>query len=433
MVQVAGTLGNCSSPTTACYSYDGNGLRVKKAVTGGSSTVYIFSGSAVIAEYDNGAAPASPTRENIYAGGKLLATVTAGTPPVTNYYHSDQLSVRLMTDSNGNKIGEQGHYPFGESWYTQNSSTKWTFTSYERDGETGLDFAMARYYDSSAARFCSADPLGGRPNDPQSWNRYIYVQNDPVTLTDPSGQGFLHFLLKALDAFLQAFTAGGLHLLPTGLGTPPILPGDPGDDASVLEGSLNNPSPLSGPLVIQNLLDATTPATIVASRLGPCTNSLFGVSLISVVTAQPRSDRFDPSTSQNGSFTGAMAGIYQGAGKPLLPGPSTFTVTHDVSSNTVMTDYSWRLRAPAEYRADAPVGSVHGYTNPDWPLTDYGSGDVSTAEAVHNQIWELGNSLSYITGRHIPGHMNIRPGPTNNEAGRLLWDCYANSGIRLTF
>ena len=44
----------------ATYTYDGNGLRVEKQVTGGTTTVYIFSGSKVIAEYDNGAALSLP-------------------------------------------------------------------------------------------------------------------------------------------------------------------------------------------------------------------------------------------------------------------------------------------------------------------------------------------------------------------------------------
>src|SRR5207245_1854031 len=51
------------------YVYDGNGLRVRKCAPNctspTSSTVYIFAGSKVIAEYDNSAAPASPTREYI--------------------------------------------------------------------------------------------------------------------------------------------------------------------------------------------------------------------------------------------------------------------------------------------------------------------------------------------------------------------------------
>ncbi len=54
---------------SATYTYDANGLRIKKAVTSGTTTVYIFSGSKVIAEYDNGAAVTSPSREYIYSGG----------------------------------------------------------------------------------------------------------------------------------------------------------------------------------------------------------------------------------------------------------------------------------------------------------------------------------------------------------------------------
>jgi len=245
----------------------------------------------VIAEYDNGAAPASPTRENIYAGGKLLATITAGTPPVTNYYHSDHLSVRLMTDSNGNKIGEQGHYPFGESWYTQNSSTKWTFTSYERDGETGLDFAMARYYDSSAARFCSADPLGGRPNDPQSWNRYAYVRNDPINLTDPTGLSFLSWLFRGIGALLAGIgvltgnpwlVTFGLQIAGAGLwanlsgagvgipsgpypgSTPTTFPGDPGYHVSSLERQYATTAPFLDPATAPSINNS------VASSSNPC-------------------------------------------------------------------------------------------------------------------------------------------------------------------
>jgi RHS repeat-associated protein len=63
------------------------------------------------------------------------------------------------------------------------------FTSKERDSETGLDYFSARYYASMQGRFTSADPLlaSGRPANPQSWNRYSYVLNNPVRLTDPTG------------------------------------------------------------------------------------------------------------------------------------------------------------------------------------------------------------------------------------------------------
>ncbi len=54
---------------------------------------------------------------------------------------------------------------------------------------------MARYYDSRTGTFCSADPLAGDPDDPQSWNRYPYGRNDPIDITDPSGKSWWSDLL----------------------------------------------------------------------------------------------------------------------------------------------------------------------------------------------------------------------------------------------
>jgi RHS repeat-associated protein len=168
---------------SATYSYDAKSLRVKK-VAGRTTTVYIFSGTKVVAEYENGAAPNAPTRECIYSGGALLAKIEGG---ATTYYHTDQLSIRMATDSSGNVVGQQGHYPFGEAWYQNNTTTKWLFTSYERDAESGNDYAVFRYNVNRLGRFASPDPLGGSPSDPQSLDRYAYVLNDPVNLVDPLG------------------------------------------------------------------------------------------------------------------------------------------------------------------------------------------------------------------------------------------------------
>jgi RHS repeat-associated protein len=93
-------------------------------------------------------------------------------------------------------IGYQGHYPFGESSYSNNGNDL-VFTSYQRDAESGLDYAMVRYYDSTA-RFCSADPVGGQVNDPQTWNRYTYVRNDPINLTDPNGESWFSWFIDAI-------------------------------------------------------------------------------------------------------------------------------------------------------------------------------------------------------------------------------------------
>jgi RHS repeat-associated protein len=68
------------------------------------------------------------------------------------------------------------------------------FTGKERDSESGLDNFEARYLGSSMGRFMSADPenLSGLINqdDPQAWNGYAYVRNNPLVYTDPGGTNY---------------------------------------------------------------------------------------------------------------------------------------------------------------------------------------------------------------------------------------------------
>jgi RHS repeat-associated protein len=203
--------------SSAAYTYDGNGLRVSK-VSGSTTTVYVFSGSKVIAEYDNGAAVGSPSREYIYSGSTLLAKIDSSG---TKYYHQDHLSNRLVTDSIGNTVAQLGHFPFGESWYNA-SGEKLLFTSYERDSESGNDYAMARYDINRVGRFASPDPLSGSTGDPQSLNRYAYVENDPIDFLDPTGQLLM-----------------GPRGTPGGPGTDPSNPFDPTGDGSVWSSALN--------------------------------------------------------------------------------------------------------------------------------------------------------------------------------------------------
>lgn len=175
------------------YVYDANRMRVKKCIPNCTSptttTVYIFMGNKVIAEYDNSAAPSAPSREYIY-GTALLAKIEGGS---TLYYHRDHLSNRVLTDASGNSVSQSGHFPFGESWYGTGTSTKWTFTTYERDGESGNDYALGRHYVNRLARFSSPDSLSGSSGNPQSLNRYTYALNDPINLIDPTGRYCVYY------------------------------------------------------------------------------------------------------------------------------------------------------------------------------------------------------------------------------------------------
>jgi RHS repeat-associated protein len=168
---------------TATYSYNSSGLRAVKSFAG-TSTVYVFSHGHVIAEYAGG----SLSKEYVTLGGRRLASYVGG----TLYYHGfDNHSMRLTMDASGNKVGEQGHFPFGEDWYMTNTTSAQHFTNYERDSESGNDYAIHRFYVNRLARFSSPDPVPGGAQGPQSLDLYSYVANDPWNRADPSGQDII--------------------------------------------------------------------------------------------------------------------------------------------------------------------------------------------------------------------------------------------------
>jgi RHS repeat-associated protein len=152
------------SGTTAINTYDAANRRVKK-VAGGATTWYVWEGGEVIAEY--GAVPVGAS--NI------------------RYYHPDRLSTRMITDSMGAVVGTQDHLPFGEDAGVVGENEKHRFTNYERDAESGTDYAVNRQYSTSTGRFLRPDPVAGGIGNPQSFNRYSYTLNDPTNLTDPEG------------------------------------------------------------------------------------------------------------------------------------------------------------------------------------------------------------------------------------------------------
>lgn len=191
---------NNNSSNSASYTYFGP-LRIKKTI-GTTTTTYIYSGNKPIAEYVNGVL----NKEYVYSGSSLLVTIVGGS---ATYHHRDHLSDRAETDANGNPARSYGHYPFGETWYESGTTDKWKFTTYERDGESNLDYAQFRYYVSGQGRLGSPDPLSGTQGNPKSWNRYAYAVDDPVNFVDPTGMLITHVCLLDEKGNETSFCIGG--------------------------------------------------------------------------------------------------------------------------------------------------------------------------------------------------------------------------------
>ena len=126
---------------------------------------------------------------NAWAGGKLLATYD---PTGLHFYLNDPLGTRrVQTDYEGVVEQTCSSLPFGDGLNCTGSSqypTEHHFTGKERDSESGNDYFGARYYASSMGRFLSPDDGSDQDSgDPQSWNLYSYVRNNPLGGVDEDG------------------------------------------------------------------------------------------------------------------------------------------------------------------------------------------------------------------------------------------------------
>lgn len=134
-------------------------------------------------------------KDYIYAGNRLLA---AGSPAGgLRHYHLDHLGTpRVITTETGSALNTvpYTYFPFGDEATAEPPvDERLRFTGHERDlnDPFRLDYMHARFYfrGGSAGKFMSVDP--GRdwdPKQPQSWNLYSYVKDDPIGSTDPTGR-----------------------------------------------------------------------------------------------------------------------------------------------------------------------------------------------------------------------------------------------------
>ncbi|MBI5653891.1 MAG: DUF2380 domain-containing protein [Chloroflexi bacterium] len=123
------------------------------------------------------------------------------------YLHGDHLgSTSVASTQSGAFHSRQTYYPFGAVRTTEGTlPTDYTFTGQKRDNEANLMFYNARYYDPGIGRFTPPDTIVPEPGNPQTLNRYSYVNNNPLRYVDPTGHDFWESLANFWGGFSKQF------------------------------------------------------------------------------------------------------------------------------------------------------------------------------------------------------------------------------------
>ncbi|HEY4943245.1 MAG TPA: RHS repeat-associated core domain-containing protein, partial [Rhizomicrobium sp.] len=213
--------------TANCLTYDDSHGRIKLEAratncsgTLSSTTTYLNDPFTGAMSEKLVAAGSTIWHDFLRAGGIVGERFyTVGGSTVWKYFVADHLgSVAVVTDSSGT-VSERLSY---DAWGRRRNSdgtddSTCSITSATTRGYTGHEMmdsiceinANARIYDPTIGRFMSADTMVPDPFDGQSFNRYSYVGNNPLSATDPSGH----------DNFCANGTASGNT---NGSGCPPV-------------------------------------------------------------------------------------------------------------------------------------------------------------------------------------------------------------------
>jgi RHS repeat-associated protein len=171
--------------------------------TGSSYTKYFFAGGA----YEIEVVGENTTVKRYYSIAGMMVAMDNGTSLV--YFAQDHLSsTSLVMDDEGGLLSQTRYMPFGEvreiSGVTNITETDFGYTGQRNLEDIGLMDYDARFYSPTLGRFLQPDTIVPEPGNPQAWNRYSYVNNNPLIYTDPTG----HFLNVLIGAGIGALVGG---------------------------------------------------------------------------------------------------------------------------------------------------------------------------------------------------------------------------------
>jgi RHS repeat-associated protein len=194
--------------TTVGFTYDSEHTRVQMTAPSGTTTYINDTGSGAMSE-KLVSGSTTTWHDYIQADGKIIAEKFSGATSAMRYFVNDHLgSVAVVMNEAGTVVERNAFDAWGKRRNLNGSDdTTCSLTSQTTRGYTGheqidaacLINANARIYDPAIGRFMTADSIVPDAFDAQSYNRYAYVGNRPLSATDPTGH--CAGILGCLNAF----------------------------------------------------------------------------------------------------------------------------------------------------------------------------------------------------------------------------------------
>jgi RHS repeat-associated protein len=177
------------SGSTTSFTYDGFGMRVSRT-SGGTTRQYIWNYAFALPSISIVQRGGSDLRYYIHLpNGRLLHSIEASDNR-RRFFHFDEMGTTVFLTNNGGTITDTyGITPYGQVTATTGATDNpFTFIGaygVMQEGESGLYYMRARYYDSVSSRFFSRDPV--ESISPNQTNPYQYASCSPLHYEDPRG------------------------------------------------------------------------------------------------------------------------------------------------------------------------------------------------------------------------------------------------------
>jgi RHS repeat-associated protein len=173
-----GRVASVDGGSTWSFTYNALGDRVQWAYSGGADQHFFDPEGNWLGNYGS---------LSLVRFGDRALVVSTGSE--TDFNHVNALgSTTMWTNHTGSAVEDMVFYPWGDVWQGS-GGYNFAYLPY-RDVTTTTDITTARFSSPNFGRWLSADPIGVKAvklDDPQTWNMYAYVRNNPTTLTDPTG------------------------------------------------------------------------------------------------------------------------------------------------------------------------------------------------------------------------------------------------------